>query len=193
VPYEGAMLNSCTRPTKLTCLASMAAVGVLGCAVGQRYTAAALTAAERTAVVDTIERLSRQRPDSTARSVDCDELARRGRAALPAASRGRSAPDFSIVSEGRIFGSSSNEELAEMCRWNRSVREARLSTQDETLDHQIHVISRDAAYELMSISETIHWKDGRTTVRPMVITRIWSRGPDGWMRAHVHESWPAGE
>ena len=97
------------------------------------------------------------------------------------------------MSEGRIFGSSSNEELAEMCRWNRSVREARLSTQDEILDQQIHIISRDAAYELIIIRETIHWKDGRTTVRPMVISRIWSRGPDGWMRAHVHESWPAGE
>ena len=187
------MLNTCTRPTVLTCLASMVAAGVLGCAVGQRFTAAALTPAERTAIADTIERVSQQRPDSTTRSVDCDELARRGRAALPAGVRGRSAPDFSIVSEGRIFGSSSNEELAEMCRWNRSVREARLSTQDETLDHQIHIISRDAAYELMSIRETIHWKDGRTTVRPMVITRIWSRGPAGWMRAHVHESWPASE
>ena len=187
------MLNSCTRPMVLNWLASIAAVGVLGCAVGHRHTAAAPPPAERTAIADKIERLSRQRPDSTARPVDCDELARGGRAALPAGLRGRSAPDFSIVSEGRIFGSSSNEELAEMCRWNRSVREARQSTQDETLDHQIHIISRDAAYELMRIRETIHWKDGRTTVRQMVITRIWSRGPDGWMRAHVHESWPASE
>jgi hypothetical protein len=177
----------------LTCLVSIAAVGVLGCAVGQRHAPAALIPAERTAIADTIERLSRQRPDSAERLVDCDELARRGRAALPAGLKGRTASDFSIVSEGRIFSSSSNEELAEMCRWNRSVREARLSAQDEILDQQIHIISRDAAYELISIRETIHWKGGRTTVRPMVITRIWSRGPDGWMRAHVHESWPAGE
>jgi hypothetical protein len=187
------MLNSCARPAMLTCLASIVSVGALGCAIGQRHAPAALTPAERTAIADTIERLSRQRPDSAARPVDCDELARRGRVALPPGLRGRSAPDFSIVSQGRIFRSSSNEELAEMCRWNRSVREARLSTHDEILDQQIYIISRDAAYELLSIRETIHWTDGRITVRPMVITRIWSRGPDGWMRAHVHESWPAGE
>jgi hypothetical protein len=161
--------------------------------VSAQGNAPALTPAERTAIADTIERLSRQRPDSAARPVDCDELARRGRSALPAGLKGRSAPDFSIVSEGRIFGSSSNEELAEMCRWNRSIREARQSTQDEILDQQIHIISRDAVFEVLSIKETVHWKDGRTTVRPMVITRIWSRGPDGWMRAHVHESWPASE
>jgi len=161
--------------------------------VSAQATPPAPTPAERTVIADTIERLSRQRPDSAARPVDCDELARSGRSALPAGLKRRSAPDFSIVSEGQIFGSSSNEELATMCRWNRSVREARQSTQDEILDQQIHVISRDAAFEVLSIKETIHWKDGRTTVRPMVITRIWSRGPDGWMRAHVHESWPAGE
>jgi hypothetical protein len=185
------MLKSCTRPTMLTAVVAIAAVGVVSCAVGQRHALAPLTTADRTAIADTIERLSRQRPDSAARSVDCDELARRGRAALPAGLRGRSAPDLIIVSQGRIFGSRSNEELAEMCRWNRSVREARLSTQDEILDQQIHIISRDAAYELMSVRETIHWNDGRTTVRPMVITRIWSRGPEGWMRTHIHESWPA--
>jgi hypothetical protein len=186
------MLNPCTRPAVLICLASMAAVVVFGCAVRQRHAPAALTPAERTAIADTIERLSRERPDDAARPVDCDELARRGRAALPTGLQARSTLDFSIVSEGRIFGSSSNEELAEMCRWNQSVREARRSTQDEILDQQIHVISQDAAYEVLSLRETIHWKDGRTTVRPVVITRIWSRGPDGWRRAHVHESWPAG-
>lgn len=157
------MLTSCMRLAVLTCLASMSGVAVLGCAVGQRHTAPTLTSAERTAVADSIERLSRQRPDSAARSVDCDQLARRGRAALPAGLTGRTAPDFNIVSQGRIFRSGSNEQLAEMCRWSRSVRESRLWTQDDTLDYQIHILDRDAAYELVSISETIHWTDGRTT------------------------------
>jgi hypothetical protein len=184
------MLNSCSRPAALACVASIAAVSVLGCAVGPGHAPPPLTTAERTAISDTIERLSQERPDSAARGVDCDDLARRGRDALPAGLRGRSAPDFSIVSEGRVFGSSSNQELADMCRWNQSVREARLSTEDQILNQQIHVIGQDAAYELTSIRETVHWKDGRTTVRPMVITRVWTRGPGGWMRAHVHESWP---
>jgi len=169
------------------------ALGSAGARVSAQSNAPALTPAERTAIADTIQQLSRQRPDSGARSVDCDELERRGRDAMAPGLKRRSTPDFSIVSEGRMFSSSTNEELAEMCRWNRSVREAHQSTQDEVLDEQIHVLSRDAAFEVLRINETIHWKDGRTTVRPMVITRIWSRGPEGWMRAHVHESWPGGE
>jgi hypothetical protein len=173
---------------------SLVALATAGCTTATTTDAQPLSEAEQVAVADAIERLSRQQPDSAALvSVDCEELARRGRAALPQALAGRSTPDFSIVSEGRIFGSSSNEELAENCRWNQSVRQARVSTQTEILDQKIHAISRDAAYELMSIRETIHWKDGQTTVRPMVITRIWSRGPDGWLRAHIHESWPADE
>lgn len=110
------MLNSCRRSAVLTCLSSIAAAGVLGCALGQRHAPAALTPAERTAIADTIEGLSRQRLDSAARSVDCDELARRGRDALPPGLKGRTTLDFSIVSQGQIFGSRSNEELAEMCR-----------------------------------------------------------------------------
>jgi len=168
------------------------ALGSVRAPLGAQVTVPTLSPAERAAITDTIERLSRLRPDSSARPADCDELARRGRDALPADLKSRSAPDFSIVSEGRIFGSSSNEELAEMCRWNRTVREARQSAQDEIVEKHIHIISRDAAFEVLSIRETIHWKDGGTTVRPMVITRIWSRGPAGWMRAHVHESWPGG-
>jgi len=185
------MLRSRIHLAVSTYVASIATVGALGCAAGPRLAPAALTPAERTAIADTIDRLSRQRTDPAAlRSVDCDELARRGRAALPAGLTGQSAPDFSIVSEGRIYGSSTNEELAENCRWNRSVREARMSSRDEILDQKIHILNRDAAYLVRSIRETIQWKDGRTTVRPMVITQIWSRGPDGWKRAHVHESWP---
>jgi hypothetical protein len=186
-------MRTAGQPSTSRIVVSLLALTTAGCIMSETDPQS-LSVAERAAIADTIERLSRQRPDSAAvASVDCDELERRGRAALPQALEGRNAPGFSVVSEGRIYGTSSNEELAESCRWNRNVREARLSTQAEILDQQIHVISRDAAYELISIRETIHWKDGRTTIRPMVITRIWSRGSDGWMRAHVHESWPVGE
>ncbi|HEY8165394.1 MAG TPA: hypothetical protein VIF83_07545 [Gemmatimonadaceae bacterium] len=153
--------------------------------------AAPLTDAERAAIADTIGQLSRERPAQRQPS-DCDDLQRRGRAAIAPGVGGRNSPDWNIVSEGRVFPMSSNEELADACRWNRSVRQSRRAPGiTEIVNERIHVLNRDAAYIVLNITETIHWVDGRTTVRPIAITQIWARRPSGWQRVHTHESWPA--
>jgi ketosteroid isomerase-like protein len=53
----------------------------------------------------------------------------------------------------------------------------------------VQVLGPDAVYLVTSTVYTVHFKDGRTTKRPQVVTQVWSRRPEGWERVHLHESW----
>lgn len=172
-------------------LSAVFVVAVFACAMRAGAQSPPLSDTERTAIADTIAQLSREKPAQPRRSIDCEELLRRGRAALPQDVGGRNSPDWNLVSEGQIFSMSTNEKLAEACKWTRSIRQERRSSDDEILDQKIHVLSRDAAYLVSNIRETIHWADGRTTIRPMAITQILARSASGWQQVHTHESWPA--
>jgi hypothetical protein len=165
---------------------------VFACGTAAGAQSPPLTDAERTAIADTIARLSRDNPTGPQPAVDCGEISRLGRAAVPKGLGGHNAADWNLVSEGRIFPMSSNEERADACRLYLSVRQERRSSSNEILDQKIHVLSRDAAYLVNRLRETIQWTDGRTTVGPMAITQIWARTPSGWQRVHTHESWPPG-
>jgi hypothetical protein len=164
---------------------------LFACAASLSAQSAPLTDAERAAIADTIRQLYREVPARRA-PPDCDDLQRRGRVATPPSVGRRNSPDWNIVSEGRVFPMSNNEQLADACRWNLSVRQSRGAPgSSEIVDERIYVLNRDAVYLVSTIKETIHWADGRTMLRTMAMTQIWARAPSGWLRMHTHESWPA--
>jgi ketosteroid isomerase-like protein len=74
----------------------------------------------------------------------------------------------------------------ELCR---RIKRDRLSAYEDIHEVRVEVLNRDAAYVVTRGDYTVRFRDGRTMVRPQVVTTVWARRPDGWQMAHLHESW----
>ena len=154
------------------------AAGVIGLACGspQSATTRAVTAAERAALADTIDRLYRQ-TDAAVDSLSCGEMMQHP---LPIVS------PFLYVIEGEFIELSA-DQWAAACE---QMAQSRLSAHNEIHDQRVQVLNRDAAFVVSRSTYTVRWKDGRATGQPRVTTTIWSRRPEGWRQVHLHESWP---
>lgn len=155
-------------------LASAIALIGSGCAPTARRP---LTDAERAAIADTVQRLSREASETFDSDLDCAEIIDR------LAVSGR--PEV-FAAQGRLIEPEGRDEMVAMCRM---IKQDRLSAHEEVQDVTVEVLARDAAWVLTRSVYTVRFTDGRTMVRPQVVTTVWSRRPEGWQRVHLHESW----
>jgi ketosteroid isomerase-like protein len=137
-----------------------------------------LTDAERTAIADTVRELYRDGSHTFDAAVDCAEIADwlADRASVL------------FVAQGRLFETGGREDgIMDMCQ---AIKRNRLSAEEEIQQQVVEVLNRDAALVVTRGVYTVRYRDGRTMVRPQVVTTAWSRGRDGWRMVHLHESWP---
>lgn len=161
----------------------LAAVGVAvaSCRARPAPTPPLLTDAERTTIGDTVRDLYRESSQTFDSDLDCEEIVDR---LAPAGQAG------SFVSQGRLVEPASREEMVQLCR---IITQSRVSADEEILDDRVEVLGRDAVVLVTRSVYTVQLKDGRTTVRPQVVTTVWAGHSGKWRRVHLHESWQVGE
>jgi hypothetical protein len=140
-----------------------------------------LTDAERATIGETVRHLYRESSQAFDSDLDCEEVVDR---LAPAGQFG------SFAAQGELFELTSLEEGVQMCR---AIRQNRVSAREEIVDERVEVLSRDAAVLITRGVYTVQLRDGRTTVRPQVVTTVWARQDGEWRRVHLHESWQAGQ
>lgn len=152
---------------------------ISGCAARIEPLSHALTDVERAAIADTIRQLYREGSRIVDSELDCDEIGERMRTGFVASY---------FVAQGRIIDTGESRDGASLCEM---MRRERLSAREDIEEQRVDVLSRDAAVMATRGVYTVNYRDGRTMVRPQVVTVVWTRGPAGWRRVHLHESWPA--
>lgn len=149
-----------------------------GCQAGPAPDRQLLTEPERTAIADTLRRISREASQTFDSDLDCAEIADR----LPI-----SEGFVGFVAQGQLMELGGREDMVAMCR---AVKQDRLSAHEEIEEQVVEVLSRDAAFVVTRGVYTVNFTDGRTSSRSQVVTTVWARGTEGWRMVHLHESWP---
>jgi ketosteroid isomerase-like protein len=158
-------------------VASLVALTTAGCTTSTTADAQPLSESERAAIADTVRRINREAGETFDSDLDCAEIV--DRLSVPGGGN-------TFVAQGRIIDPGGRDEMVGMCRM---IKQDRLSAHTEIQDETVEVVSKDAAYVVTSSVYTVRFKDGRTMVRPQVVTTVWARRGEGWQRAHLHESW----
>jgi hypothetical protein len=140
-----------------------------------------LTDAERATIGETIRHLYRESSQAFDSDLDCEEVVDR---LAPAGQFG------TFVAQGQLIELTSREQGVRMCR---AIRQNRVSAREEIVDDRVEVLGRDAAVLVTRGVYTVQRRDGRTLVRPQVVTTVWARKDGEWRRVHLHESWQEGE
>jgi hypothetical protein len=174
------MLHTFLRAGPVIALAGLGLASV-GCRERPAPAPELLTDAERATIGETIRHLYRESSQTFDSDLDCDEIVER---LAPGGETG------SFVAQGRLFELTSREELVQMCR---AIKQNRLAAHEEIEEERVEVLSRDAAVLITRGVYTVQLRDGRTTVRPQVVTTVWARQDGEWRRVHLHESWQAGQ
>lgn len=156
----------------------LATIIALVCSACEAGDESALTDAERTAIADTIQRLKGAMVQAFD-TQDCEFE-------FPVSEHLVTVADGRLIEVRRLEG----EERIGACR---RMNEQRLSATDSIQEENVYVLGPNAAYIVTRSIYTVRWRDGRTTIRPIVATGIWSRQTDGWRLVHFHESWREAE
>jgi hypothetical protein len=158
-------------------VASLTALTTGGCVTSPASDPQSLSEAERAAIADTVRRTHHEAAQTFDSDMDCTEIV--DRLSVPGGGE-------TLAAQGRIIDPGGRDEMVGMCRM---IKQDRLSAHDEIQDERVEVLARDVAYVLTSSVYTVRFNDGRTMVRPQVVTTVWARRSDGWQRVHLHESW----
>jgi hypothetical protein len=75
--------------------------------------------------------------------------------------------------------------LMDMCEQMVAPRTGAVFTADS---RTANLLSDDAAMVVREGNYAISFKDGTSVEQYMVMTTVWTRGSDGWMMVHLHES-----
>ena len=156
-------------------VASLVALTAAGCTTSTSTDPQPLNEVERAAIADTVRRIKREASGTFDSDLDCAEIVDR-----------LWVPGNTFVAQGRIIDPGGRDEMVGMCRM---IKQDRLSAHTEIQDESVEVLARDAAYVVTSSVYTVRFKDGRTMVRPQVVTTVWARRGEAWQRVHLHESW----
>ena len=158
-------------------VASLVALTAAGCTTSTSTDPQPLSEAERAAIADTVRRINREAGETFDSDLDCAGIV--DRLSVPGGKE-------SLAAQGRIIDPGGRDEMVGMCRM---IKQDRLSAHTEIQDESVEVLARDAAYVVTSSVYTVRFKDGRTMVRPQVVTTVWARRGEAWQRVHLHESW----
>jgi hypothetical protein len=153
------------------------AIGIAGCGARPATFPQPLTDGERATIADTVRQLSREASQTFDSDLDCAEIMER--------LAGGGFPSYSVA-QGRVIEAGSREDMVVLCR---RIKRDRLSAHEDIHEVRVEVLNRDAAYVVTRGDYTVRFRDGRTMVRPQVVTTVWARRPEGWQMAHLHESW----
>jgi hypothetical protein len=166
---------------RVVMLIALAGVAVASCSARPAPTPQPLTDAERATIGDTVRHLYRESSQMFDSDLDCEEVVDRlAPAGQPA----------SFVAQGQLIELTNREEALQMCR---AIRQSRVSAREEIMDDRVEVLGRDVVVLVTRGVYTVQFTDGRTTVRPQVVTTVWARSAGEWRRVHLHESWAVGE